>query len=495
MNFSPILDPIIALFSQPADQVILSIFFSVGWMPLAIIFLWGAKELWLYYITGKWGATQKFVLLAIDIPRGNQVTLKAVENMFTYFAGAHGTFNLIETYWEGKFQLSFSFEIVSIEGYTQFLIRCPAHFRNLTESAVYSVYPDAEISEVNDYTEAAPSHFPDDNYDIWGAEFVLTKSDPYPIKTYRDFEYSLGVPEEQFKDPLASLMDLYSTMQRGEQMWLQIIVKPTGFEWMARGDQEISAILKEKTKPKETIFDKIINLILFALSLGENVPASAENDDDSLKMMNLKPKEKKQVEAIQEKISKNGFECKIRMLYLAEKSVKNNPKAVNGFVGYIKQFTDLDLNSFKPDTERTITSTAYFFKDKRLNRRKNSLMQGYKSRSTSIGRNLYILNIEELATLWHFPIEAVVKAPMIQKSPGRRSEPPQNLPFGEKTSPEINIPFMDEKEEDNIFDLNDVSDVKDKKSDNNSNDTVVDKKTTQPTTNTKGSPPANLPFA
>ena len=49
--------------------------------------------------------------------------------------------NFFEKWFEGKFQKSFSYEVVSLEGYTQFLIRTPKEFRDLIESSVYSQYP------------------------------------------------------------------------------------------------------------------------------------------------------------------------------------------------------------------------------------------------------------------------------------------------------------------------------------------------------------------
>ncbi len=437
MNF----DFINNLLSLPPDQLLLKIFFLGGWIPIAIVFLWGAKELWLHYIQNQWGNQQRTILLAVDIPRGNAESLRSVENLFTYLAGAHGSLNLIDVFWEGKFQLGFSFEIVSIDGYTQFLINTPVAFKNLVESAVYSVYPDAEISEVNDYTENVPSTFPDNEYDIWGAEFIQNTLDCYPFKTYPSFEDPSSPPETTFKDPLASLMDLNSSLNPGEQLWYQIIVYPTGFDWMVRGDEEISRILKEKVPSKKNFIDHFIDVFLTVLSevssiismalQGDSTSETKEESDDSLKMMNLKPKEKKRIESIQEKASKLGFECKMRMIYLAKKDVINKPKVINGFVGYMKQFIDLDLNNLKPDMDVTATSVSYFFKKSRLKHRQNSIMAGYKSRSGTVGRKRKIFNIEELATLWHFPIEAVVRAPLIQKAPGRKSEPPTTLPFQE----------------------------------------------------------------
>lgn len=423
----------------PADQMLRSILYNFAWIPVAIVFLWGAKEIWLYYIASKWAKTVKYVLLAIDIPRGNQQTPKAVENIFTYLLGAHGSLDLLEIYWQGKFQLSFSLEIVSIDGYTQFLIYTPQQFRNLVESAFYSQYPDAEITEVNDYTEGAPSKFPDDEYDIWGAEFIQANNPVYPIKTYKEFEHQMGVPEEQFKDPMATLMDLSSSLVKGEQLWFQTIIRPLGFDWMGIGDKEISRILGEKTKGSENYLEKIVSGIggwfsyfsdaIFSTGVEEK---KDEKQEDQFRMFNLKPKEKKQIEAIQEKVSKLSYETKMRFIYFAKKEVMNKPKVANGFVGFIKQFAELELNNLKPDMETTATRASYFFTESRINGKKRRIMYNYRNRDPDAGKVPGLLNVEELASIWHFPLEAVVKAPLIQKAPGRKSEPPMALPIGEE---------------------------------------------------------------
>ncbi len=441
--------------SQPASVILKQILLTVGWIPVAIVLLWGFKELWLFYIQSKWGATQRYIFLAIDIPRGNEQSPKAVENMFSYLAGAHGTINLIEQYWEGKFQLSFSFEIVSIEGYTQFLVRVPAQSRDLVESAVYAQYPDAEITEVNDYAEGMPTKFPDDEYDVWGAEFVQANNPAYPIKTYVEFEHQMGDPKVTFRDPMASLMDLTSSLRPGEQLWYQIILVPIGFDWPEMGEKEISKILKEKVKAKNNIGDWIVNSIMGILEAfsemvykmwGDIDDKDKKDEDDSLKMMNLKPREKKQIEAIQEKVSKIGFETKIRFVYIAKKDVMNKPKVVNGFVGYMKQLASMDLNNLKPDMNVTATSTHYFFKEKRLNWRKSSIVKNYVDRSSSAGRNRGLLNIEELATIWHFPVESAVKAPLIQKAARRKAEPPMTLPTAiEASATDLKEPIFDEE--------------------------------------------------
>lgn len=466
--------------SLSPDLMMWRIFVLVGWIPIAITFLWGMKEVWLQYIRRKWKKENaRYILLAIDIPRGNEQSPRAVENMFSYLAGAHASINLIEKYWNGREQLSFSCEIVSLEGYTQFLIHTPIQFRNLVESSIYSQYPDAEITEVDDYTEDLPSKFPDEEYDIWGTEFIQRNNPVYPIKIYKDFEHQLGPPETHYKDPMASLMDLCSSLRKGEQLWYQIIITPIGFDWPEEGEKEISRVLGEKTG--DNIFDKIINTILkwmgdfseLIYKLWGDIEAEEKKEDDTrFRMMNLKPREKKQIEAIQDKISKLGFEFKIRMVYLAKKEVLNKAKVANGFVGYMKQFASLDLNNIKPDTDITMTKVDYFFKEFRLNIRKNRIFRYYKKRDDSAGRKRGIFNVEELASIWHFPVESVVKAPLIQKAPGRKAEPPMQLPVGEEIiSEEILAPiFIENEKKNNLI----------------SNKEKIEK---------KGTPPVNLPMA
>jgi hypothetical protein len=178
------------------------------------------------------------------------------------------------------------------------------------------------------------------------------------------------------------------------------------------------------------------------------------------------------------------------MVYLAEKEVMNKGKVFGGFVGYMKQFTATDLNGLKPDMDRTGTSTAYFFRDRHLNVKKNHVFKNYVKRSVPGGRSPSYLNVEELATLWHFPIEGVVKAPLIQKTAGRKAEPPMSLPQDEemlgeqKMEPLFLGDIDDEDADDGLF-------ILEKKTDNN---TSAPSEILEDSLEDAGTVPPNLPF-
>jgi len=424
-----------AFWNLPPDQLLWVFLTQFGWLAVAIVFLIGARDVWLNYIQDKWSASHQSVLLAIDIPKGNEQSPRAVENMFSYLGGAHGSQNFYERWFEGMYQKSFSYEIVSLEGYTQFLIRTPLEFRNLVESSVYSQYPDAEISEVDDYVETVPKSWPDEEWDLFGAEFILQNPSYLPIKTYPEFEHQMGPSETQFKDPMASLMDLCGSLNQGEQFWMQIIVTPTGFDWVNKSQEQLDKILGRKKKSTPGLFIRLLefvgNVSELIFPIWQDIEGGKkEKKDEKRTMMDLSPLEKRQAESIHLKSIKMGFESKIRMLYVAKKEVMNKAKVANGFVGYIKQFISLDLNSFKPDLKKTMTKTVYFNKDSRLITKKRKIFNNYINRS-NCGRDPYILNTEELATLWHFPVEANVKSPLIQKAPGRKADAPSSLPLAE----------------------------------------------------------------
>lgn len=428
LDFSPFIK-----FAQLSPGMMLKVFFTnFAWPFFGLIFVIGVRDLYLFWLRGKWAKTHKFTLLAIDIPRGNEQSPKAVENMFTYLGGAQGGVNFFEKWFEGLFQKSFSFEIVSIGGHTQFLVRTPSESRNLVESAIYSQYPDAEIFEVEDYVNNVPHKVPNDEYDFWGSEFIQVTSDVYPIKCYREFEDQTAPNEIQFKDPMASFMDLCASMNEDEQFWFQMIVIPLDFKWIKRSEAEINKILGRKKKPKQSLTTKA----LVALGeLSESIypiwgdTTSSEKEERPKTMMDLNPTEKEKVEAINAKASKLGFEVKIRVIYMAKKESLNRAKAVSGFVGYIKQFLSMNLNSLRPELKRTTTKSAYFRKKSRLIRKKRNTLNAYIERSDSLGAKPGVFNIEELATLWHFPIEASSGSAMLQKVPGKKATAPASLPI------------------------------------------------------------------
>jgi len=127
------LDSILQFFVDVYNQLILVndpisamaiIFLNGGWVIFLVMMIGAGKISWhdsrqaLYHIKKR-----KFILLAIDVPRDNEQSPKAVENIFTHLHGSlSGSNTLYQEWWLGKTPDYFSMEIVSIEGYVQFIV-------------------------------------------------------------------------------------------------------------------------------------------------------------------------------------------------------------------------------------------------------------------------------------------------------------------------------------------------------------------------------------
>jgi len=410
----------------PPYLVMWNIFINGGWIIILILLLWIIWHYWLFYIRKKYAASVEYILLTVDVPKNNEQGPEAVERLFAQLGGARSSGSKIDIYFRGYIQPSFSFELVSLDGYIRYFIHTPVQFRDIIEAAIYTAYPEAAITEAEDYTTDIPDHFPDDEYDCWAGDLVLYNKDYYPIRTYPSFEHSLS---KELKDPLGVLLELMGKLQPGEHLWTQLILTPISNEWKRHADSFIKKSLGIKVAVKNSALDNFFGFILKIFSgIGDIIfpTAATEAKEEKKELVNLSPGERKALEAAQDKASQVGFLVKLRAVYVAKKDVFSKNRGVVGFLGAINQFNTLDLNGFKPD-DRVKTSRPLLWGATRLARKQTRLMRAYKTRNPRVGARNFILNIEELATLYHFPVSKV-KAPLIQKTGSKRGEPPLHLP-------------------------------------------------------------------
>ncbi len=428
-----------------------------GWIPVLFIFLLFLRFSWLMSRIKKYLAKQSYVLLAIDIPKNNEQTPKAVEHIFAHLAGAHSSLNFVDIWWEGKVQESFSLEIVSINGYVQFFIRTNVKFRDLVEAAIYAQYPDAQIMEVADYTENVPYKYPNEEWDLWGTEFILVKDQAYPIRTYPQFEYGLT---GEFADPMAAFLENMSKLKNGEQIWFQIVITPIGQkDWVKAGQKVVSKLIGEPVKHEKTFLETALDPIFGILKafweeimgpIGAVSAGDSGSGDGPNKVMHLTPGQKRVVEAVEMKLSKIGYETKIRSLYIAKKEVFHKPRGAHSVIGSIKQFFSIDCNNLKPELDIVGTTGGLIFSKMRLKAKQNKIIKAFKARDNEAGMGPgKVMNIEELASLYHFPAMGV-KAPLVKKTASKRAEPPAYLPVEEQADSFViasrNVP-AEEKEE------------------------------------------------
>lgn len=443
-----------SFWQQPIDVLLNQLFLWFGWVPIAVVLLWGFSQLWINYRQGLYQKKIRWVLLAIDVPSATEQSPKAVENLFSGICGARSSLLWKDKWIAGKCDPTFSLEIASDEGYVQFYIRTEERFRDLIEAAIYAHYPDAQIAVAEDYTNIMPTVYPNDDYDMWGVEHTLKSDYIFPLRTYVDFEDRVA---GEIKDPLAQILEQMARMGPGEHLWTQIIIRLEGNDWKKKGEKYINKTygVEEKVKPSgpEQMVRGILELPsgvteqLMGVKLTDMLFGAPpeKKEEDQWRAFKITAMEKESVDSVLRKIGKVGFGIKTRTVYCARKGVYALYKRAPIVKGLFHQYTHLNLNAFSLYPP-SIPRDDYFWQRWTIMQKKSILAAAFKGRSFSKGATQFYLNVEELASLWHFP-PITIKAPLIKKAEAKRGEPPVGLPITLPGAMEAGLPGMPTKGE------------------------------------------------
>jgi hypothetical protein len=144
--------------------------------------------------------------------------------------------------------------------------------------------------------------------------------------------------------------------------------------------------------------------------------------------------EKRVLTAVEEKMSKTGWHTKVRLLYIAPRTNFDGSKKA-ALIGAFRTLSGMSTNNLKPDTANTWTDQKYSlwkkleqpYLDYKTYTKKQNFLKGFVRRSMWVGAKPMVLNTEELATLYHFPL-ATTKVPPVETIDVRKGQPPANLP-------------------------------------------------------------------
>ncbi len=383
----------------------------------------------LFYSQSKFRNEIEWDIFEIKVPREIEKGPKAMEQFFASLWTLYNTpSNWKEKYIDGEITLWHSFEIVGSGGIIHFFIRTPKKFRHSVESMLYAQYPEIEIGSAKDYISGLPDSLGglnQINYDLFGTEIKLRNPAPNPINTYMAFEEKGG--EERIIDPISVILELLSKLRPEEKAWIQIIIKPINPEWQKEGEQVMKQI-KESAVMKP--------------------PATPGVQQPSISFSLLTPAEEEKLKSVSRKVSKQGFETLIRIMYLAPKDIFNKNMWKN-LVGYFNQYSS-SLNYFALNVA-SITGAKWYkwpfiFPGKRTESKKRLFFYRYRARyipeETFLGRlndpnktdmnprsSISILNTEELATLFHPPTNVVLTAPTMERVESKKVSPPGYIPY------------------------------------------------------------------
>lgn len=187
----------------------------------------------------------------------------------------------------------------------------------------------------------------------------------YPLKTYKEFKEV---------DPLSSLLGMLSKAQVEDKIAIQFLLVPVSSSWQRKGERAVNAKSKD--------LSGVIRTNPYAKVIGE-------------------------------KISVNGFKTAIRIAVSSE----NRERAYelrNEIVQSFASFNNASGNSL-------LLRRPFLWQRRRL----INAMQKRSKRFMPMGQ---IFNVEELATMYHFPTDKLATIHNISWYKTILSEPPENLP-------------------------------------------------------------------
>jgi ABC-type oligopeptide transport system ATPase subunit len=344
----------------------------------------------------EWLASQTFVVLSIQVPKENDKTPQSSEQ---FFAALHGIFRS-----DPITQEHVSFEIVAKKDSIVFYVFTPIHLREFVEGQLYAQYPDLDIIQVTDYTK----HVSLEGLHVATTCIELTKDDVYPIKTFLASEV----------DPLAGITAVLSGLNGREQMWLQMVTRPIGDEWQNLGVKYVQDVRAGRSvkgynnKPTGAFRRFLGHIIREIIS-----PGSSANSAGIMEPPKLSSPQEAALKGIETKITKLGFETIFRLVAISDDSLSAKFR-LQALLAAFKQYNTTNLNGFKGGDIK---------------------VDDYESWEKFITREFEekgnILNIEELASVYHFPATTVETA-AISWAGSKKSEAPFNLPLKDIVPPE-----------------------------------------------------------
>lgn len=331
-------------------------------------------------------------LLILEIPKANDKKELAAEQLF---ASLHGILrDATELKYSNGAQEHLSFEIASVGGQIRFYVWVPKVLRNFVEGQIYSQYPTVQIREADqDYAFTDPK-----NHKVtYIADLDLVEDDALPIKTFQNFEV----------DPLAGITGALAKLEStGDEMWVQILVKPIDDDWHKDSEKWIARTKAGKGGSFSPL--KGFDATWFFGMLGAlwRPPEAGSGSDSGA--TELSEREKTQISEAEKKATKLGYEVKIRLVYAGDSATDARLK-MQALAGTFKQYNHANLNGFK------IVNPSFKKED----------LQLYQKRV--MGPNSYVLNIEELASIFHLP-HTNVETPNVVWASSKTAEPPSKLP-------------------------------------------------------------------
>ncbi|HBR78854.1 MAG TPA: hypothetical protein DEA46_00295 [Candidatus Moranbacteria bacterium] len=296
-----------------------------------------------------------------------------------------------------------SFEIANPSSSEEisFYVAISKKFRETIEKQIHSYFPNASIEKISDYTIFSPGSFTS------SAVLELKNKYALPIKTYASMN----------SDPLNELSNSLSKFKTEEEgAAIQLVIAPAKKGWQTLG-KTIAHKMQQGKRLKDvhsnSLFLKVGNDIGKGAGdfVNTMISSSKSNAGEMEKkdVIHLTPEEQELIKSIEGKSNKAGFMVNIRLLASAN-SQERADEILSQIENSFSQFENYGINFFK--VKKRIKNKTVSF---------DYIFRNFSEESA------VILNTEEIASIFHFPI-STTETPKIKWLKAGAAPPPISIP-------------------------------------------------------------------
>jgi len=288
---------------------------------------------------------------------------------------------------------NFSFEIVANQKLISFYVVAPRESARFLEQQIHAYYPEAVMEETGDYNIFRPRG------EIMASYMKTLRSGILPIKTFTKMEV----------DPLNSIINAVSKLDADEGIAIQYVVRSSSPAWHRKVKSFIYKINRGK-RFSEAIggnyLSKAFTFLGDMIKTAKPTKSGEKKPEDQYK---LSPMEQDMVKLVEEKNAKAGLDVNLRVVV----SAKDKAKARVYLKNMIGAFSQYNYYQYGNIFSGSITAKKILIKDFIYRRFKPNIA--------------FLLNTEEMTSLFHFPLSAT-ETPNIIWLSAKYAAAPANLP-------------------------------------------------------------------
>ncbi len=291
-------------------------------------------------------------------------------------------------------QRHISLEIVAVKGAVNFYAAVPVVLVDVVKQAVISAYPSARLEEVEEHNVFSPVG---KLTGTTGGEFTLKEHYAYPIATYQDIK----------RDPIQSMLNALSTLEKDDGAGIQILLRPAPSEW--RSNASAVASSKRKGKKNRSGIDAVVWWVQ-QLFVAFTKPPEERSDSGGSDKPELSTMDQHILDSIDEKTRNPGFETLVRVIASSNTSQKSQAILSNVSASF-SLFDSQGKNGFMYTPAKDM----------------ESFVTSYILRLFPQENNKNILNTIELATLYHFPDQKNIPTSQVERQQSKQVDGPRNM--------------------------------------------------------------------